>query len=40
VSEQLVPSDVTPASRELAAGLLREAEIMGLGDEVLRRLRG
>jgi len=37
-SEQLPRDDVSPAARELASGLLREAEIMGLGDDVIERL--
>ncbi|MGH2943714.1 MAG: hypothetical protein ACRDLN_13170 [Solirubrobacteraceae bacterium] len=37
-SESLPEEASTPEVRELAGGLLREAEIMGLPDEVTQRL--
>lgn len=37
-SEELPEDADTPAAREFASGLLREAEVMGLPDEVIRRL--
>jgi hypothetical protein len=37
-SEELPEGNDAPATREFAAGLLREAEVMGLPDEVSRRL--
>jgi hypothetical protein len=37
-SEEMPERDVSPEARELASGLLREAELVGLPDEVTRRL--
>jgi hypothetical protein len=39
-SEGLPPEDASTGARELRAGLLAEAELMGLSDEVTARLRG
>ena len=38
-SEEMPTGDSSPEARDLASGLLREAELMGLPDEVTRRLR-
>lgn len=37
-SEEMPDGDASPEARQLASGLLREAELMGLPDEVARRL--
>jgi hypothetical protein len=37
-SEEMPDRDSSPAAGQFASGLLREAEVMGLPDEVIRRL--
>jgi hypothetical protein len=37
-SEAMPTEDSSPEARELAAGLFKEAELMGLSDEVTKRL--
>ncbi|MEA2497130.1 MAG: hypothetical protein QOJ29_5041 [Thermoleophilaceae bacterium] len=39
-SEEVPTGDSSETARELASSLLREAVLMGLPDEVLRRLPG